>query len=119
MEILCAGNLVDQGALFGVEALFFAKSTAFFHMCPEDRQKAFIFPRLLHEIAHAPAHHLDRQFHAPPSRHHDHRERAIQGPYLGQEVETFLAGRRIPRVVEVHQQHVEIARLQALDNGPR
>ena len=59
----------------------------------------------------APApHRLHRDLDAAPRRHHDDGQRGIDALDAREQVEAFLAGRRIPRVVQVDQRDVELAR---------
>jgi hypothetical protein len=46
----------------------------------------------------------------PPRRHHDDRERGIEALDAREQVEPFLAGRRVARVVQVDQRDVELTR---------
>ena len=42
------------------------------HLRPQDREKAFVVPRLLYEVAGASPHRLDRDVDRAPGGHHDH-----------------------------------------------
>ena len=47
-----------------------------------------------------------------PRRHDDHRQRLVGGVNALEQLEPFLAGRRVARVVEIHQDDVEVLQLQ-------
>ena len=78
---------------------------------PHDRQQPLVVPRLLDEVARAAAHRLDRHVDRSPRRHHDNRQRFVGRVNPLQQVEPFFAGRRVARVVEVHQDDVVVLEL--------
>ena len=80
----------------------------------QDGGEARVVPGLLDEVARAAAHGLDGQFDAAPGGHHDHRQRGVERLDAVEQVETFLAGGGVARVVEVHQDGVEIAGFDGL-----
>ena len=57
----------------------------------------------------AAAHGLDRQAHRAPGRHHDDRQRVVGGADAAEQIEAFLAGCRVARVVQIDQDHVVLA----------
>ena len=77
-------------------------------------EQARVLPRLLHEIARAAAHGFDGEVDAAPGGHDDDGQRGVERAQVVEEIEPFLAGRRVARVVEVHQDDVELA---AFDGG--
>ena len=106
-----AGKLLGaQQAIFCFEALAFAQRAAQFDLGAEDGGEAGVVPGLLDEVAGAAAHGFDGQVHAAPGGHDDDRKRAIEGLDAVEQVEPFLAGGGVARVVEVHQDGVEVAR---------
>ena len=76
-----------------------------------------VVPRLLDEIARAAAHRFHRQFHAAPRRHHDHGQRGVQQLYAVEQFQPFLPAGGVARVIEVHQDRVEVARFHFVDHG--
>ena len=85
----------------------------------QDGEQAIVVPGLQDKVAHTPVHGFHGQLDASPGRHRHHRERLVQSANSGQQVQTFLAGRGIPGVVEVHEQEVEDARFERADKGCR
>ena len=104
-----------QGAILGFQALSFAQRAAQLDLRFEDGREARVVPGLLNEIARAAAHGLHGQLHRSPGRHHDHRQGGIEALDAVEQLETFLAGGGVARVVEVHQDDVEIARFDGID----
>ena len=90
-----------------------------FDLCFEDGEKPRVFPRLLDEILGAAAHRFDGEFEAAPGGHHDDGKRAVFRADIGKQIETFLAGRGVARVVQIHQQAVKLARFERGKNGGR
>ncbi len=78
-----------------------------------------VFPGLLDEVTRASPHRLDGKFDTAPGSHHDHRNRRIETLNLRQQIETFLPGRGVPGIVQVHDQRVVIAHLQRVKHGAR
>ena len=85
----------------------------------QDREHPRVLPRLLHEVPRAAAHGLDGQIHAAPGGHHHDRQRRIVLADLRQQIQPLLPGRRVARVVEIHQDGVEVARLDGVEDGGR
>ena len=83
----------------------------------EDGRQPRVVPRLLDEVARAAAHGFHRQLHAAPGRHHDHRQRGVQRLDAVEQVQPFLPAGGVARVVQVHQDRVEIARFHRVDHG--
>ena len=75
---------------FGFQVLSALQSAMQFDLGTQDGQQAFVLPRLLNEVARAAAHGLDRQSNVAPGRHHDHRDAAIEGHDLGEQIQPFL-----------------------------
>ena len=75
---------------FGFQALSALQSAMQFDLGTQDGQQALVLPRLLNEVARAAAHGLDSQSNIAPGRHHDHRDAAIEGHDLGEQVQPFL-----------------------------
>ena len=91
---------------------FFGEIGLFF----DGGQQARVVPGLLDEIGGAAAHGFDREIHARPRRHHDDRRRSPQSQQLVEQVESFVAGGGVARIIHVHQDQVESA---ALGGGQR
>ena len=108
-----------ERSVFRLEPLLAAQRARQLHLRADDRQQPRVFPRLLHEVARAAAHRFDRHLDAAPGRHHDDRQRRVVAADLRQQVEPFLAGRRVARVVEIHQHGVELARVDRLEDRGR
>ncbi len=77
--------------------------------CAGWKADVVVLPGLLDEVAGALAHRLDRQADARPGRHHHHGERIVDRAQAAEEVQALLAGGRVPGVVEVHEDDVELA----------
>ena len=103
-----------QQRVLGFEALAVAQRLAQFGLRAQDRQQARVLPRLLHEVARAAAHRFDRDVDAAPGGHDDDGQRGVERAQVVEQIEPFLAGRRVARVIEVHQDDVELA---AFDRG--
>ncbi len=99
-------SFAAQHQVLGLEALSAAQRPAQLGLRPHNRQEPRVVPGLLHEIAGAPPHRFDRDLDAAPGGHHDDGQGRIDVADGVQEVEPFLARRRVPRIVEVHQQDV-------------
>jgi len=104
-----------QGAVLGLQPLPFAQGAAELDLCLEDRRKARVVPRFLDEIARPAAHGFHRQLHRSPGGHHDHRQRCVQIQNALQELKPLLPGGGVAGVVQVHQDGVEIARVQGME----
>jgi hypothetical protein len=79
------------------------------------RDQMRVVPRLLHEVAHAAAHRLNRQVDAAPTGHDDHRQQPVELLHARQQIDALTPRRRVAGVVEVHQHGVECARPQRRD----
>jgi hypothetical protein len=102
--------------LFFLELLGFAHRLAGLDLGAKNRKEPFVLPGLEDEVTHASAHRFDCELDAPPGGHHHDRQRAIDGLDAREEIEPFLTGRRVSRVIEVHQKKIEILGLQGLDH---
>src|SRR6185436_10007349 len=78
-----------------------------------------VVPRLLHVVAGAAAHGLDRALHAPPGGHHHHRKRRIEPPQGGEQVEPLAAAGGVARVVQIDQGGVEVLVLERREHARR
>ena len=101
-----------QRLVRGLELAPAANGAAELGLRAHDRQQPLVFPRLLHEVAGAAAHRLDGDVDRAPRGHHDHRQRFVAGVNALQQVEAFLAGGGVARVVQVHQDHVVVLELE-------
>ena len=75
----------------------------------DDRLQPLVVPRLLDEVAGAPAHRFDGEVHRTPRRHHHHRQRRVELLDLLQQVEPLGARRGVARVVQIDQHRVVLA----------
>ncbi len=98
-----------QQTILGFEALALAQGLRKLDLSFQNREQARVLPRLLDEILGAAAHRFDGEFKAAPRRHHDDGKRAVLRPDIRKQVEAFLAGRGVARVIQIHQQPVEFA----------
>jgi len=108
-----------QRSILRFELLLTPQRAGELDLRPDDREEARVLPRLLHEIARAAAHRLDRDLHAAPRRHDDDRQRGIMRAQLREQIEPFLTRGRVARVVQVHQHRVELVAVDRLENRGR
>ena len=101
-----------QRLVRGLELSSAANRAPQFGLRADDRQEAFVLPRLLHEVAGAAAHRFHRDIHRSPRRQDDDRQRFIGGVDALEEIEALLAGRGIARVVQIHQDDVVVLELE-------
>ena len=121
------GRFSDQGGpAFGAQqpvlrfqALAAPQRRAQLHLCAHDGHQARVVPGLLDEIARAAAHGFHSEINAAPRGHHDHRNHVVDHLDAAQQIEAFLTGGCVPGVVQVHEDHVEIARLEGGQNSGR
>lgn len=85
----------------------------------QDRQQSRVVPGLLDKIVGAAAHRFHCDVDGAPGRHHHHRQFGIQRADAFGQSQSFLAGRRIARVVQIHQHHRNALPLEDLDNSIR
>ena len=85
----------------------------------DNREQPRVVPRLLHEVARAAAHRLDRDIDARPRGQHDDRQRRILGLQPREQVEPFLARRRIARVIQIDERGVEVRFGDGREHGGR
>jgi hypothetical protein len=83
----------------------------------QHRNQAWIFPRLLDEIARPPANGLDRNVDAAPSSHHYDRKIRIVALDLREEVKAFLPGGSVAGVIQVYEGNVEFSRRKFFNDG--
>ncbi len=79
---------------------------ALFDLTADDFDQRQVVPRLLDEAARAAAHGLDRRVDAAPAGHHDDRQCAVVRSHAIEQFETLTPGRRVARVIEIHEQQV-------------
>src|SRR2546427_1057481 len=108
-----------ERSVLGLEALLPAERARELHLRAHDGEEPRVLPRLLHEVARAAAHRLDRDLDAAPRGHDDDGERRIVAAQLRQQVEPFLARRRVARALEGHQHGVELVPVDRLADGRR
>ena len=63
----------------------------------------------MNKIARAAAHGFDSQPNGAPSRHHDYRKNGIDRLNPREQIEALLTGSCIASVVQIDQDHVEVA----------
>ena len=83
----------------------------------QDPEKPLVLPGFLDEVARAAPHRLDGELHAAPRRHHDDGQRRVEGADLREQVQAFAAGGRVPRVVEVDEEDVELSRFEGREDA--
>jgi hypothetical protein len=81
--------------------------------------EALVFPGFLDEVPRAPLHALDREIDVAPGSHHDHGQAGVHLLNARKKVETFLAGCRVARVVEVDEQDVVVGLAEGLKSELR
>ena len=86
---------------------------------PKGGEEPGVVPRLLDEVARAPAHRLDGLVHAAPGGHHHRGQRGVEGLELGDQLQALAAGGGVAGVVEVEQDGVEVGSLHRGQHGGR
>ncbi len=79
------------------------------------RDQLVVVPRLLDVVARAAPHRLHGARDAAPAGHHQHRQRRIDRLHPVEQLEPFLPGCRVTRVVEIDQRDVEVRPLELVD----
>ena len=102
----------SQQFVFRLQPLSFAQGLAQFDLIADDRGETGVVPRFLDEVARPPPHRFDGQFDIGPGRHDHDRQRAVERLNAGEQIESFLARGGVARVIEVHEQDIELALLQ-------
>ena len=95
-----------EQSILRLQAFGLLQSATQFDLGAKDRQQPLIVPGLLNEVARAAAHGLDGEFHIAPGGHHDHRNAAVERDDFGQQIEAFVAGSCVARVVQVDQERI-------------
>ncbi len=83
------------------------------------RDEALVFPWLLDEVAGAALDAFDGEIDVAPGGHHDNRQARIDLLKTREQVEAFLAGGGVARVVEVDEQDVVVALAQRFEQQLR
>jgi hypothetical protein len=81
----------------------------------QDLQQPRVGPGLFHEIGHAALHGLDRQANGGPAGHHHDRRQVFVFAQQREQVQAFLAGGGIARVVQIHQEKIEFAASESFE----
>jgi hypothetical protein len=100
-----------QRAVLALESLARADGASQLDLRTQLLQQPGVVPRFFDVVARAAAHRFDGAFDRSPGGHDEHGERGVEPLEAGEEVEAFDPARRIAGVVHVHQQGVEVARL--------
>src|SRR5690606_6766225 len=103
--------------VLALQALGPAERTTQLDLGAQDRDEALVVPRLLHIVARAPAHCLDRALDAAPRRHDDDGETRVARTEHAQQIEPLSARGGVARVVQVDEGGIEIAGLDRLDHA--
>src|SRR5258708_4820035 len=103
-------TIASQQAVLRFQPAALTKGLAQLHGRAERGHEAGVLPWLLHEVASAEAHGLDRKINAPPRRHDYDRQEVVVGAQALEQVESFRPGRRVAGVVEIDEHDVEDAR---------
>ena len=80
-------------------------------------EQPVVVPRLLDEIAGAPAHRLHRLLHAAPGGHHHGRQGGVEGLELGDQLQSLAAGGGVAGVVEIEEDGVEVGGLHGREHA--
>jgi hypothetical protein len=105
-------SVAAQQLVLGVEPARAAQRAPELDEVAQRHEEPRVVPRLLDVVLCAAAHRLDRAADAPPRRHHRHRQVRLELLEAVEQVEPLLSGRRVARVVHVHQQRVVVASLE-------
>ena len=103
-----------EEAILGRQTLRLLKRAMQFDLRAQNGEQAFVLPGLLNEVARAAPHRFDRQLDVAPRGHDDDRQIAVERHNLRKQIEAFLAGRGVARVVEIDQQRVIGIQVQRL-----
>ena len=74
-------------------------------------------PRFLDVVARTAPHGFDRTRHAAPGGHHENRQCRIDRLQMVEQLQPFVSGRRVPRVVQVEKRRVEVRLLDGRGDG--
>ena len=85
----------------------------------DEGEQPLVLPRLLDKVARAALDAFDGQVDVAPRRHHDHREARIEFLDMGEQIEAFLAGGGVARVVQVDEHDIVVALAQRLQKQLR
>ena len=105
--------------VLALKSISATKRSAELDLSPQNAEKTRVVPRLLHEVASAGTHRLERQLDASPSGHDHDRKRVIDVVQSLEQVETFTTRSLVARVVRVHQQQIEILAFDRFHDGVR
>ena len=108
-----------QQPVLGLQTQAAADGVAQIDLCLDDAEQAFVFPGLLDKIARPAAHGFHSQADGAPGGHYDDRQNGIDGLNPREQVQAFLAGSGIARVIQIHQYDIEVARLERGDDAGR
>ena len=108
---------VEAEARRALELPAAAQRPAQLDLRPDDGEQPRVVPRLLHEVARAAAHRLYRDIDAGPRGEHDDRKRRILGLQAREQIQPFLAGRRVAGVVEIDQRRIEVGFVDRREHG--
>ncbi len=96
------------------EARRFAPFAAQSDLLAQNFQQLRIRPRLFHEIGDAALHCFDGNADRGPSGHNHNRRHALHRLQPRQQIQSLAAGSGVARVIQVHQQEIEFAALERL-----
>ena len=108
-----------QDPVLGLEPLALAQRPAESDLRSEGGQQARVVPRLLHEVPRPAAHRFDRDLDGAPRRHDDDRQGRVGVLDAREKIEPFAPRRRVARVVQVHQEDVEVRRVEGREHAAR
>ncbi len=86
-------------------------------MRADDGEQAGVVPGLLNEVARAAAHGFDGDVDGAPGGHHHDGNGGVHGLDARQEIEALLAAGGVAGIVEVHQDHVEVAGFDGVEDA--
>ena len=105
--------------VLALEPVSATKRLAELDLSPQNAEKTRVVPRLLHEVARAGTHRLERELDAPPRGHDHDRKRVVDVVQSLEQVETLATRSRVACVVQVHQQQIEVLAFDRFDDGIR
>ena len=104
-----------QHAVFRFEARRLPQCLAQLNLRSNDSEQALVFPGLGDEVSRSTAHRFDGQFDAAPGGHDHDGHGAVYDLNAREQVEPFLTGSSVSRVIEVHENGVEFAGFDGVD----
>ncbi len=108
-----------QQTIFEFELTRTAKCLVQFGVNANQRDEALVFPGFLDEIAGAALDAFDGEVDIAPGSHDDDGHARIDLLQSSKQIESFLAGGRVTRVVKVDEQHIVVGLAERLEKKLR